>query len=148
MSGNKACSHHRVGADNTLPRESAHSSVVENAQIRARKPIDILADGISISINHHFSAGFDNLNRRLWLPQARLALCFIAKPSMDSVSVFLVRPLTPKNHLMELMVFFGRLRNFFFWTGVSRELLGSVRTSERRKHKSRFTSPAAENLLP
>ena len=56
-----------MGADNTLPRESAHSSVVENVQIRATRPIDILARGISISINRHFSAGFGNLNRHLRL---------------------------------------------------------------------------------
>ena len=100
----------------TLSRESVHSSVVENVQIRATRPIDILARGNSISINRRFSAGFGNLNRHLRLPQARPALCFIAKLSMDSISVFLVRFLTPKNHLMELMelmVFFEGLRIFF-----------------------------------
>ena len=114
MSRTQACSYHRVGADNTLPRESAHSSVVENVQIRATRPIDILARGISISINRHFSAGFGNLNRHLRLPQGRPALCFIAKPSMDSISVFLVRFLIPKNHLMELMFFFFRGSQDFF----------------------------------
>ena len=122
MTRTQACSHHRVAADNTLPRESAHSSVVENAQIRATRPIDILARGISISINRRFSAGFGNLNRRLRLPQARSALCFIAEPSMDSISVFLVRFLTPKNHLMELMVFSGV--SGFFWGGVNHENFG------------------------